>query len=142
MDGSYAICGTALVDKPTVLVKRGLNTIAKANIERQDAKISLLENKTSIELHVQCRKSYVCSTSILTFKRKIDLGDQGSSRSPFRRNYRSGNGQDFSYIENNDDCQFTLSELKDVIGDFDTKPDQKTIKNKLAERYGDRLEKK
>ncbi|GBM02352.1 hypothetical protein AVEN_31260-1 [Araneus ventricosus] len=137
MDGSCAICGTALVDKPTVLVKRGLDTIVKASIERQDAKISLLGNKTSIELHVQCRKGYVCSTSILTFKRKIDLGDhasiRGSSRSPFRRNYRSGNGQDFSYIENNDDCQFTLSELKDVIGDFDTKPDQKTIKNKLAE---------
>lgn len=43
----------------------------------------------------------------------------------------------FSYIENNDDCQFTFTELKGVLEDF--KPDDKTIRKKLQERYGDRI---
>ncbi|GBM50023.1 Putative sodium-coupled neutral amino acid transporter 7 [Araneus ventricosus] len=63
MDDLYIICGTALVDKPTVLVKRGLDTLAKASVERQDGNISLLQNKTSIEFHVECRKDYVRGTS-------------------------------------------------------------------------------
>lgn len=45
----------------------------------------------------------------------------------------------YSFIETNDDCKFTLYELKDVIDDLNLKPDDKTIKKKLAERYGDRL---
>lgn len=44
----------------------------------------------------------------------------------------------FSYIENHEDCQFTLSELKQtLITDF--KPDNKTIKKKLVEKYADRI---
>lgn len=40
----------------------------------------------------------------------------------------------FSYIENNEDCQFTLQELKKVLIDY--VPDDKTIISKLIERYG------
>gem|GEM_PF-5842765 len=43
----------------------------------------------------------------------------------------------FSYIENHDDCQFTLTELKGVCKDFI--PDDKTIKSKLLQRYGKRI---
>jgi len=38
----------------------------------------------------------------------------------------------FSYIENHEDSQFTLSELKQTLTDF--KPDNKTIKKKLKEK--------
>lgn len=43
----------------------------------------------------------------------------------------------YAYIENNDDCQFTLAELKDVCKNFI--PDEKTIKSKLIERYGEKI---
>ncbi|KMQ82542.1 hypothetical protein RF55_22593 [Lasius niger] len=43
----------------------------------------------------------------------------------------------YTYIENNDDCQFTLAELKDVCKDFT--PDEKTIKSKLIERYEEKI---
>lgn len=38
----------------------------------------------------------------------------------------------FSYIENHEDCQFTLSELKQTSTDF--KPDDKTIKKKTRRK--------
>lgn len=40
----------------------------------------------------------------------------------------------FNYIENNDDCQFTLKQLEKVPEDF--LPDSKTIISKLIEHYG------
>lgn len=43
----------------------------------------------------------------------------------------------FAYIENNDDWQFTFTELKGVLEDF--QPDDKTIRTKLQDRYGDRI---
>lgn len=43
----------------------------------------------------------------------------------------------FSYIENHDDCQFTLSESKETLTDF--KQDDKTIQKKFEEKYTDRV---
>lgn len=43
----------------------------------------------------------------------------------------------FQYIENNDDCQFSLQELKD-IGKNPT-IDNKTIKRILKLKYGDKI---
>lgn len=43
----------------------------------------------------------------------------------------------FSFLENNEDSQFTLNELKEVVSDY--LPDNKTIKKKLEEKYGDRI---
>ncbi|KAF0737722.1 Uncharacterized protein FWK35_00023698 [Aphis craccivora] len=44
----------------------------------------------------------------------------------------------FDYIENNEDCQFTLSELKEVLT-TDFIPDSKTIYSKLMEHYGKKI---
>lgn len=44
----------------------------------------------------------------------------------------------FDYIENNEDCQFTLSELKEVVT-TDFIPDPKTIISKLIEHYGKKI---
>ena len=44
--------------------------------------------------------------------------------------------QIYKYIEENDDCQFTLQELKNVIT-TEHIPDEKTIKKRLIERFHD-----
>jgi len=45
---------------------------------------------------------------------------------PLDNNINAAMENIFSYIENHEDCQFTLSELKQTLTDF--KPDDKTIK--------------
>ena len=44
--------------------------------------------------------------------------------------------QIYKYIEENDDCQFTMQELKNVIT-TEHIPDEKTIKKRLIERFHD-----
>lgn len=43
----------------------------------------------------------------------------------------------FAYIENSDDCQFTLNKLKNVCKT--TTVDNRTIKVRLKLRYGDKI---
>lgn len=43
----------------------------------------------------------------------------------------------YNYIENNEDCQFTINELKEICKR--DPPDDKTIKIKLKEKYGPRI---
>lgn len=45
----------------------------------------------------------------------------------------------FSYLENTDECQFTIKELLDSLDEDDYQPEQKTVKAKLLERYGEDL---
>ena len=42
----------------------------------------------------------------------------------------------FNYIENNNDCQCTIEELKEIIS-TDHIPDEKTIKPRLLIKYND-----
>lgn len=72
------ICDNALQCKHTVFV---LESLIVASNERQDGKGSLFQNKTSIELHVDCRKDYI-HTSIVAFKRKRDAEEAALSTSP------------------------------------------------------------
>lgn len=70
----------------------------------------------------------------VSFKKPITGGKVGR---PQDSRITSAIEKIYAYIENNDDCQFTLAELKDVCKDFT--PDEKTIKNKLIERYGEKI---
>lgn len=45
--------------------------------------------------------------------------------------------QIFAFIENNDDCQFSLQELKGICKN--KVPDDRTIKNKLKLKYDSRI---
>jgi len=64
---------------------------------------------------------------------------------PVSREKKSGRPADenvaaenfFSFIENNEESQFTLNESKEVVSDYLI--DNKTIKKKLEEKYRDRI---
>ena len=43
-------------DKPTVIVTRGLETLRKCSVSRQDGILHILEGVESIRVHVVCRK--------------------------------------------------------------------------------------
>lgn len=46
--------------------------------------------------------------------------------------------QIYKYIEENDDCQFSLQELKNILS-TEYIPDDKTIKSRLTSQYGDNI---
>lgn len=70
--------------------------------------------------------------------RKLHSSGTGEKKGrPLNLNITTAIENIFSYIENHDDCQFPLSELKETLTDF--KPDDKTIKKKLEEKYTDRI---
>uniref|UniRef100_A0A2S2R4F9 Uncharacterized protein n=1 Tax=Sipha flava TaxID=143950 RepID=A0A2S2R4F9_9HEMI len=69
--------------------------------------------------------------------RKLHNPGTGEKKSRPQNNIDAAMENVFSYIENHEDCQFTLSELKQTLTDY--KPDDKTIKIKLEEKYSDRI---
>lgn len=44
----------------------------------------------------------------------------------------------YKYIEENDDCQFSIQELKNILS-TEYIPDDKTIKSRLSSHYGDNI---
>lgn len=70
MTNTCIICEKLLNDGEIVQVDRGLQTLIKASIERGDEKHKLIEDVSSIKVHVNCRKEYCRASSIIAFKRK------------------------------------------------------------------------
>jgi len=70
-------------------------------------------------------------------KFNLPVSRQKKSGRPADENVAEAMDKIFSFIENNEDSQFTLNELKEVVSDY--LPDNKTIKKKLEDKYGDRI---
>lgn len=81
------ICEKLLNDGEIMQVDRGLQTLIKANIERGDEKHKLMENMSSIKVHVNFRKEYCRASSIIAFKRKRE--SEGGTSSPPKSRIRS-----------------------------------------------------
>lgn len=90
------ICEKPLVNERTVCVKRGLDNLVSASYKRQDGKVSFFLNRTSIELHENCRKDYTRDTSIAAFKRKLDT-ESSLSISPIKTRKSSNSEFDFKH---------------------------------------------
>lgn len=54
MSESCFICNQSLGDSPTVEIKRGLDKLIDASVERGDGKHKQLRQLTSCTVHVQC----------------------------------------------------------------------------------------
>ena len=52
------ICGFPLKESPSVEVTRGLQTLITASLAREDGLHEQFKNKTCLQVHVNCRKSY------------------------------------------------------------------------------------
>lgn len=68
------------------------------------------------------------------FKLFIKIRTGGKVGRPVNENINLSMYEIFDYIENHEDCQFTLKELVQVIKEYI--PDEKTIMKRLTERYG------
>lgn len=71
------------------------------------------------------------------FSNFLLVSGKGDAGRPLDENIRIAMENVFHYKENNDDCQFTLAELKDMMKDY--VPDDKTIITKLIARYGNNI---
>lgn len=71
------------------------------------------------------------------FSNFILVSGKGDAGRPLDENIEIVMENVFHYIKNNDDCQFTLAELKDVMKDYI--PDDRTIIKKLIARYGSNI---
>ena len=52
------ICGLPLQESPSVEVTRGLQTLITASLAREDGLHEQFKNKTSLQVHIDCRKQY------------------------------------------------------------------------------------
>ncbi|KAL4718412.1 hypothetical protein ACJJTC_016033 [Scirpophaga incertulas] len=125
------------------------------NVRRKIYNVSTLEFKDSILKVARTRSDDAAKAVIARIEYEFDLV---AAEAKYHNNcyniflrpttgYKVGRPKDdsvnlameeiFQYIENNDDCQFSLQELKD-IGKNPT-IDNKTIKRRLKLKYGDKI---
>lgn len=104
---------------------------AEARGDKYGRSVKELENFEYNLLSVQPKYHDKCFSNFLLVSGKGDAGH------PLDENIRFAMDNVFHYIENNDDCQFTLAELKNVMKDY--VPDDKTIIKKLIARYGSNI---
>lgn len=74
------ICNENLSDQETITVKeKGLKTLAKASLDRDDGKIERFKNIAEIVLHKKCRQNYTRKSSIEADKKKMKISIQKES---------------------------------------------------------------
>lgn len=72
MEASCSICTESHEEGETVNVSSGLNTLIQASHARKDNFHEKWAGKSSVKLHVQCRKSYTRKSSIKANETKLD----------------------------------------------------------------------
>lgn len=110
------------------------DTVLKAAEARGDKYGRNVKERVNFQydlVSVEAKYHDKCFSNFLLLSGKGDVGR------PLDENIRIAMDNVFHYIENNDDCQFTLAELKDVIQGY--VPDDKTIIKKLIARYGSNI---
>ncbi|KAL4706763.1 hypothetical protein ACJJTC_018144 [Scirpophaga incertulas] len=110
------------------------DTVLKAAEARGDKYGRSVKERVNFEydlVSVEAKYHDKCFSNFLLVSGKGDAG------CPLDENIRIAMENVFQYIENHDDCQFTLAELKDIMKDY--VPDDKTIINKLIARYGNNI---
>lgn len=110
------------------------DTVLKAAEARGDKYGRSVKERVNFEydlVSVEAKYHDKCFSNFLLVSGKGDAGR------PLDENIRIAMENVFHYIENNDDCQFTLAELKDIMKDY--VPDDKTIIKKLIARYGNNI---
>ena len=110
----------------------------KKGLERNDKfgldiylRLSEIEDKDIMKLNLRYHNK--CNTR---FGKEVKESDRKSGR-PLADYVSDSVEKIIQYIDENDDCQFSLHELLLLVED--PKPDIKTLKNKLLEHYGDKI---
>lgn len=110
------------------------DTVLKAAEARGDKYGRTVKERVNFEydlVSVEAKYHDKCFSNFLLVSGKGDAGR------PSDENIRIAMENVFHYIESNDDCQFTLAELKNVMKDY--VPDDKTMIKKLIARYGSNI---
>lgn len=100
----------------------GLKTLRNVSGERGDEHIDYFKSVTTVTVHVECRKNYT---------KKFNIESQYLLL--YFILWRISKRGIFYYLENNNDCQFTMEQLKGIPKNHF--PADRTITTKLIERY-------
>ncbi|GFY41199.1 hypothetical protein TNIN_52701 [Trichonephila inaurata madagascariensis] len=98
------ICNESLSQGDPVNVVRGLKTLKTASMERNDGHIDFLNSSIPENVHTECRKTNFLNRLPCTEKKPRQDNQVSEAMAEI-----------FNHIENHDDSQFTLKELRDVL---------------------------
>ncbi|KAL4105063.1 hypothetical protein QTP88_020338 [Uroleucon formosanum] len=108
------------------------DNIIKTAESRDDRLGKIVRDRVNFEYDLVAAEAKYHDNCLISFNKYKSGGSVGR---PHDENIRLAMEEIFYYIENNNDCQFTLTELVNAITS-DFIPDAKTIIYKLTARYG------